>query len=193
MTDQNALEQAKIARISAAVREILLAIGEDPEREGLLRTPERVARMYLDLFNGMTEPASQHLQAVFKEDYDEMVVLKDITVHSMCEHHLMPFFGKAHVGYLPRGRVVGISKIVRVIDVFARRPQVQERLTNQIADFIQSELEPKGVGVVIEATHTCMTVRGVRRPGAVLITSAVRGLFKTNPATRAEALNLLRS
>jgi GTP cyclohydrolase IA len=178
-------------RIKKAVREILLALGEDPNREGLKRTPERVGRMYEELFSGLHANPAQHVRAFFEEQYDEMVVLRDITFHSMCEHHLLPFMGKAHVAYLPKGRVIGISKLARVVDAFARRPQVQERLTSQIADLLWDKLEPRGVAVLIEAQHTCMIVRGVQKPGSVMITSALRGLCKTNHATRAEVLSLL--
>ena len=179
-------------RIAAAVQDILNAIGEDPSRQGLQGTPQRVARAYLELFAGMGEDPSRHFGAVFEEQYDEMVVLRDIAFHSMCEHHLLPFMGKAHVAYLTDGRVVGISKLARVVDTLAHRPQVQERLTNQIADIIMDHLHPKGVAVVLEAQHTCMIIRGVKKPGSVMITSALRGLCKSNPATRHEAMGLLR-
>jgi len=177
--------------IEQAVRQILAAVGEDPQREGLLRTPGRVARMYAELLGGLHEDPGRHLEVVFTERYDEMVVLRDITFNSMCEHHLLPFIGKAHVAYLPSGKVVGISKLARVVDVMARRPQVQERLTSQIADLLMEKLDAQGVGVILEANHTCMTVRGVRKPGAVMVTSAMRGLFKKNLATRTEAINLM--
>jgi GTP cyclohydrolase I len=186
------LDSKSLERIAAAVREILSAIGEDPDREGLRGTPQRVARMYQELFSGLDSDPSSLFNAVFQEQYDEMVVLRDIPFHSMCEHHLLPFMGQAHVAYLPRGRVIGISKIARVVEAFARRPQVQERLTSQIADLMMAKLEPRGVAVMMEAHHTCMTIRGVKKPGTIMITSAVRGLFKTNPATRAEAMSLLR-
>jgi len=179
-------------RIAAAVTEILNAIGEDPSRQGLRGTPQRVARAYLELFAGMSEDPSAHFGAIFEERYDEMVVLRDIPFHSMCEHHLLPFMGKAHVAYLTEGRVVGISKLARTVDTLAHRPQVQERLTNQIADIIMDHLQPKGVAVVLEAQHTCMIIRGVKKPGSVMITSALRGLCKSNPATRNEAMGLLR-
>jgi len=180
-------------RIAAAVREILLAVGEDPDREGLRRTPQRVARMYAELFNGLkTEPAD-HLSAKFTEIYDELVVLKDIPFNSMCEHHLMPFEGKAGVAYLPDGQVVGISKLARVVDGFAHRPQVQERLTSQIADVIQETLQPKGVAVVMTATHTCMTCRGIKKAGSLMVTSAVRGRCKADPRTRGEVMALLHT
>lgn len=178
-------------RIAAAVKEILLAVGEDPEREGLRDTPQRVARMYQEVFAGLHNDPSMFLKTAFTEKYDEMVVLKDISFNSMCEHHLMPFEGKAHVAYLPDGQVVGISKLARVVDGYARRPQVQERLTSQIADLLMAKLEAKGAAVVIEAVHTCMTCRGVRKPGSVMITSAVRGTCRSDARTRQEVMSLL--
>jgi GTP cyclohydrolase I len=180
-----------LARIEKAVREILSAVGEDPEREGLLKTPSRVARAYAELFAGMNEDPKRHLKTVFHERYDEIVLLRDIEFHSMCEHHLMPFSGRAHVAYLPDGKVVGLSKLARLVEGYARRPQVQERLTTQIADALMDELHPQGAACVIEASHTCMTLRGVRKPGSIMTTSALRGVFKDNPATRAEALSLI--
>ena len=180
-----------VAAIARAVRQILKAVGEDPAREGLRQTPQRVAKMYQELFAGLTEDPADHLKVHFTERYDEMVVLRDIPFCSMCEHHLLPFMGKAHVAYLPSRKVVGISKLARVVEGFARRPQVQERLTGQIADMLMDKLDARGAGVIIEANHTCMTIRGVRKPGALMITSAMRGLFKTNLATRTEAVNLL--
>jgi len=177
--------------IERAVRQILKAVGEDPSREGLRNTPKRVARMYAELLSGLHEQPASHLKVVFTERYDEMVVLRDIPCNSMCEHHLLPFIGRAHVAYLPRGKVIGVSKLARVVDSLARRPQVQERLTSQIADLLMEELDAHGVGVVIEANHTCMTVRGVRKPGSIMVTSAMRGLFKKNLATRTEAINLM--
>ncbi|KKL22715.1 hypothetical protein LCGC14_2432660 [marine sediment metagenome] len=188
---QNAKERA-IEPMVAAVRQILTAVGEDPDRPGLAKTPERVARMYEELFSGMRDDPSRHFDAVFREQYDELVVVRDIAFHSTCEHHLMPFMGKAHVAYLPNGQIIGVSKLARVVDCFAHRPQVQERLTGQIADLIMEKLEPKGVAVIMEAQHTCMTVRGVKKPGSVLITSALRGICKTDPATRGEVMSLLR-
>jgi len=178
-------------RIAAAVREILVAIGEDPEREGLRNTPMRVARMYAEMFSGLHADPREHLQTFFREKYDEMVVLRDVPFHSMCEHHLMPFEGKAHIAYLPDGKVIGLSKLARVVDTFAHRPQVQERLTTQIADILMQELGAQGVAVVMEAVHTCMTCRGVRKPGSVMVTSAIRGDCCTNHATRAEVMSLL--
>ncbi|MDO8630708.1 MAG: GTP cyclohydrolase I FolE [Phycisphaerales bacterium] len=178
-------------RIEKAVREILLAIGEDPEREGLRRTPRRVARMYQELFSGLDKNPAEHLTAAFTERYDELVVLRDISFNSTCEHHLMPFEGKAHVAYLPDGQVVGISKLARVVDEFAHRPQVQERLTSQIADLLMDKLQAKGVAVVIEATHMCMTCRGIKKSGSVMVTSAVRGLCRSDARTRGEVMLLL--
>jgi GTP cyclohydrolase I len=179
------------ARIEAAVREILLAVGEDPNRDGLQETPARVARMYTEIFQGLHLDPGRHLKKVFAEQYDEMVLVRDISFNSMCEHHLLPFMGVAHVGYIPRGKVTGLSKLARVVDEVARRPQVQERMTHMIADLIDSELQAKGVIVVIEAEHTCMTIRGVRKPGALTVTSAVRGLFRNNMGSRAEAMALI--
>jgi GTP cyclohydrolase I len=178
------------ARIQRAVREILLAIGEDPDRDGLARTPARVADMFSEVFAGMRDDPARHLVVRFDADHDEMVMVKDIDLVSLCEHHLVPFIGKAHVAYIPGddGRITGLSKLARLVDGYARRPQVQERLTTQIADTLDEVLSPKGVLVVIEAEHLCMSMRGVRKPGAVTVTSAVRGLFKTNAATRAEAM-----
>lgn len=179
-------------RIERAVREILAAVGEDPDREGLLETPARVARMYAELFAGLHLEPGRHLKRVFTEQYDELVLVRDITFNSMCEHHLLPFIGVAHVGYLPRGKVVGLSKLARVVDEVSRQPQVQERMTHQIADLLQTELDPKGVVVVIEASHSCMTIRGIRKPGSLTITSAVRGLFKTNQSSRAEVMAFIQ-
>jgi GTP cyclohydrolase I len=178
-------------RIARAVREILIAIGEDPDREGLLRTPARVAEAYAELFAGMNEDPRHHLRVTFDEGHKEMVVLRDIPFASLCEHHLMPFTGVAHVGYIPEGRVVGLSKLARLVEGFARRPQVQERLTSEIADALMEELGPDGCGVVIEATHTCMTIRGVQKPGAVMVTSAMRGGFRRRPETRAEFFSIV--
>jgi len=181
------------ARIEKAVREILIAIGEDPERDGLQRTPERVARMYTEIFGGLHVNPADHLSVTFEADHDEMVMVRDITLISSCEHHLVPFAGKAHVAYIPGpdGRITGISKIARLVEGFANRPQVQERLTTQIADALVDALAPEGVLVLIEAEHYCMSMRGVKKPGALTVTSAVRGLFKTNPATRSEAMSLI--
>jgi GTP cyclohydrolase I len=180
-------------RIERAVREILEAIGEDPDRDGLLRTPLRIAKMYEEIFAGLHEDPSRHLTVTFEEDHDEMVMVRDIPLHSVCEHHLVPFAGRAHVAYIPGddGRITGLSKIARLVDGFAKRPQVQERLTTQIADALVEVLKPSGVLVMIEAEHFCMSMRGVKKPGSLTITSAVRGLFKSNAATRAEAMSLI--
>ncbi len=180
-----------VPRIEQAVREILIAIGEDPDREGLLKTPNRVGRAYVELMAGLHVDPRQHLKTVFHERYDEVVLLRDIEFHSLCEHHLLPFTGKAHVAYLPDGKVVGLSKLARLVEGFARRPQVQERLTTQIADALMEELSPQGAACVIEATHTCMTIRGANKPGSTMVTSALRGVFKDNPSTRAEVLSLI--
>jgi GTP cyclohydrolase I len=178
-------------RIERAVREILLAVGEDPDREGLLKTPGRVARSYAELMAGLHDDPRRHLKTVFREKYDEVVMLRDIEFHSLCEHHLLPFIGKAHVAYLPNGKVVGLSKLARLVEGYARRPQVQERLTTQIADAMMEELNPIGAACVIEATHTCMTIRGARKPGSTMVTSALRGIFKSNACSRAEILSLM--
>jgi GTP cyclohydrolase I len=177
-------------RAEAAVRELLAAIGEDPNRDGLLATPRRVAEMYAEILSGMADDAAQHLAVTFDVRHDEMIMERDIPVQSLCEHHLLPFMGKAHVAYIPGadGRITGLSKLARLVDAFSRRLQVQERLTTQIADTLQQELQPRGVLVVIEAEHLCMSMRGVRKPGAVTVTSAVRGLFRESAATRAEAM-----
>lgn len=182
-----------LARIETAVREILTAIGENPDREGLQETPRRVARMYEELFSGLTVDPARHLETAFTERYDELVVLRDIPFNSMCEHHLMPFEGQAHVAYLPAGQVVGISKLARVVDDFAHRPQVQERLTSQIADLLTERLEAKGVAVVMTATHTCMTCRGIKKAGSLMVTSAVRGLCRSDARTRSEVMALLHA
>ena len=180
-------------RIEAAVREILLAVGEDPERDGLLDTPARVARMYEEVLAGIDQEGTEPLKVTFDADHDEMVMVRDIPLVSMCEHHMAPFIGQAHIAYIPGkdGRITGLSKLARLADVFARRLQVQERLTVQIADTLERELEPRGVLVVIEAEHMCMSMRGVRKPGSTTVTSAVRGLFRENVATRAEAMNFI--
>ena len=178
-------------RVEKAVREILLAVGEDVEREGIKETPARVARMYAELLAGMRADPREHLRSVFKENYDEIVLLRNIPFYSICEHHLMPFIGSAHIAYLPAGSVLGVSKLARIVDSFARRLQVQERLTDQIADFIMDSLEPKGVAVVLEASHSCMTIRGIKKPGSVMVTSSLRGLFKRDPKSRSEVLSLM--
>ncbi|XVQ85594.1 GTP cyclohydrolase I FolE [Microbispora siamensis] len=180
-------------RIEKAVREILFAIGEDPDRDGLRDTPARVARAFAEQFAGLGQRPEDALTTMFDADHDEMVLVKDIEVMSTCEHHLLPFHGVAHIGYTPndKGRITGLSKLARLVDVYARRPQVQERMTSQIADGLMQVLEPRGVIVVIEAEHMCMTMRGVRKPGAKTITSAVRGDFRSSEATRAEAMSLI--
>ncbi|MHC4394338.1 MAG: GTP cyclohydrolase I FolE [Planctomycetota bacterium] len=179
------------SRIEKAVREILLAIGEDIEREGLRGTPGRVANMYTELLAGMQEDPKEHIETVFTEKYDEVVLLRDIPFYSICEHHLMPFIGLGHVAYLPTGTVLGVSKLARIVDCFARRLQVQERLTEQIADFMMSSLQPKGVAVVLEAAHSCMTIRGIKKPGSVMVTSALRGIFRKDPRSRNEVISLI--
>jgi GTP cyclohydrolase I len=180
-------------RIARAVREILVAVGEDPDRDGLRATPDRVARMYAEIFVGLREDPAQHLTVTFEADHDEMVMVRDIPLYSACEHHLVPFHGMAHVAYIPGddGRITGLSKLARLVEGYARRPQVQERLTSQIADAMVETLRPKGVFVLLECEHLCMSMRGVRKPGTLTVTSAVRGIFKANPATRAEAMTLV--
>ena len=180
-------------RIERAVREILLAIGEDPDRDGLARTPRRVAEMYAEICSGMHEDPSRHLVTTFEAEHDEMVMVRDIPLYSICEHHLTPFHGHAHVAYIPNedGRITGLSKLARLVDGYAKRPQVQERLTTQIADALMERLQPRGAFVMIEAEHLCMSMRGVRKPGSLTVTSAVRGSFKDSPATRSEAMALL--
>jgi GTP cyclohydrolase I len=182
------VDQARIAR---AVREILAAVGEDPDREGLRDTPARVARMYAELFGGLHEDPRVHLRKSFTEKCDEVVLVRDISFNSMCEHHMLPFMGHAHIGYLPGDRVVGLSKLARVVEVVARRPQVQERMTKEIADLLGEELHAQGVAVVIEAVHTCMTVRGVRKPGSLCVTSAMKGCFRNRASSRAEIMALI--
>ena len=185
-------DEVDLPRIEAAVREILTAIGEDPDRDGLQRTPSRVAKMYAEVFSGLREDPAHHLQVQFEADHDEMVMVRDIPFYSMCEHHLLPFVGKAHVAYVPgeSGKITGLSKLARLVEAYARRPQVQERLTGQVADKLMEVLEPRGALVVVEAEHQCMSMRGIQKPGALTITSAVRGLFLSE-ATRAEALQLI--
>jgi GTP cyclohydrolase I len=183
--------EADRARIARAVREILLAVGEDPDREGLRETPARVARMYAELFRGLHQDPRQHLRKFFTQTCDEVVLVRDISFESMCEHHLLPFMGKAHIGYLPDGRVIGLSKLARVVEGVARRPQVQERMTEEIANLLVEELHARGVAVVIEAVHTCMTIRGVRKPGSVCVTSAMKGIFRSQVSSRAEILTLI--
>jgi len=180
-------------RVAAAVLELLDAIGEDVGRDGLLATPDRVARMWAEVAAGLHEDPRVHLEVTFEADHDEMVMVRDIPLYSMCEHHLVPFMGTAHVAYIPNddGRVIGLSKIARLVDGYARRPQVQERLTSQVADALDESLEPKGVMVVVEAEHLCMSMRGVRKPGSSTVTSAVRGLFRSSVATRQEAMRFV--
>ena len=180
-------------RIVRAVREILEAIGEDPDRDGLLRTPDRVANMYAEIFAGINQDAAAEIDVIFDEQHDEMILVKDIPLYSVCEHHLIPWLGQAHVAYIPndRGEITGLSKIARVVDTLSKRPQVQERLTTQVADALEDALKPRGVLVILEAEHLCMTMRGVRKPGAKTVTSAIRGIFRANDATRAEAMGLI--
>jgi GTP cyclohydrolase I len=178
-------------RIKRAVREILAAVGEDPDREGLLETPARVARMYAEMFSGLHEDPRVHLKKFFTEKYDEVVLIRDISFNSMCEHHMLPFMGKAHVGYIPNGRVIGLSKLARVVEVVSRRPQVQERMTETIADLLVEELDVKGVAVIIEASHSCMTIRGIRKPGSICVTSAMRGIFRSHLSSRSEIMTLI--
>jgi len=178
-------------RIEAAVRELLLAVGEDPDREGLQETPARVARMYAEVFAGLHKDPREHLRKTFTQKYDEMVLVKDIRFASLCEHHLLPFIGKAHIAYLPKGKIIGLSKLARVVEVLSRRPQVQERMAEELADLLMTELGARGVGVIVEASHTCMTIRGVRKADSVCTTSAMRGGFRDHEATRAELLSLV--
>jgi len=180
-------------RIRKAVLEILEAVGENPNREGLKSTPDRVARMYTELLSGMNEDPQVHIRSAFTENYDEIVLLRDIPFYSICEHHLMPFIGKAHVAYLPAGNVLGVSKLARLVDCFAKRLQLQERLTAQIADSLMSGLKPMGVAVVLEASHSCMTIRGIKKPGSIMVTSAVRGTFKKDPRSRNEVMSLIHN
>ncbi|HEV7212913.1 MAG TPA: GTP cyclohydrolase I FolE [Blastococcus sp.] len=181
------------ARAAAAVRELLIAVGEDPDRPGLRETPARVARAYAETFAGLWQDPSDVLSTTFDEDHDELVLVKDIPMYSTCEHHLVPFHGVAHIGYIPGedGRVTGLSKLARLVEVYARRPQVQERMTGQIADALADVLKPRGVLVIIEAEHLCMAMRGIRKPGSTTVTSAVRGIFRENAATRSEAMSLV--
>ncbi len=189
MEGQNDL--VDLPRIERAVREILAAVGENPDREGLRETPARVARMYAEMFSGLHADPRPHLKKFFTEQYDEIVLVRDISFCSMCEHHLLPFIGKAHIGYMPSGKVVGLSKLARVVETIARRPQVQERMTEDIATLMVEELDAKGVAVVIEASHSCMSIRGVRKPGSVCVTSAMKGKFRENVSSRAEIMQLI--
>jgi GTP cyclohydrolase I len=186
-----ALTEVDHDRIEAAVREILIAVGEDPDREGLRETPARVARMYAEIFSGLRKDPRALLKKTFTQKYDEMVLVKDIGFESTCEHHLLPFMGKAHIAYLPNGKIVGLSKLARVVEVLARRPQVQERMTEELADLLMHELDARGVGVVLEAAHTCMTIRGIRKADSICTTSAMRGGFKDNQLTRSELMALI--
>jgi GTP cyclohydrolase I len=189
----SAAVQVDQVRAAAAIRELLLAVGEDPDRPGLQDTPNRVARAYTETFAGLWQDPYDVLATTFDEDHDELVLVKDIPMYSTCEHHLVPFHGVAHIGYIPGvdGRVTGLSKLARLVEVYARRPQVQERMTSQIADALNDVLKPRGVLVVIQAEHLCMAMRGIRKPGAITVTSAVRGIFRDNPATRSEAMSLV--
>ncbi|MDD5459094.1 MAG: GTP cyclohydrolase I FolE [Phycisphaerae bacterium] len=188
MTEKPSID---IEKIEKAVRMILEAVGENPDREGLHDTPARVARMYGELLAGMREEPQRHIKKVFTEKYNEIVLLKDIPFFSICEHHMMPFIGKANVAYLPNGKVLGVSKLASIVDSFAKRLQVQERLTSQIADFLMENLQPQGVAVVMEASHSCMTIRGIRKPGSEMITSALRGIFIRDPKSRSEVMTLM--
>ncbi|HZC07228.1 MAG TPA: GTP cyclohydrolase I FolE [Ktedonobacterales bacterium] len=187
-----ASEPVDSARIRAAVREIIIGVGEDPDREGLLDTPRRVADMYAEVFSGLREDPADVLRVGFEEGHQEMVIVKDIPFYSMCEHHFLPFHGVAHVGYIPNGRVVGLSKLARAVEILARRPQLQERLSSQLADVIMETMAPQGVAVVISAEHLCMTMRGIRKPGSLTVTSAMRGVFQRGSATRAEFMSLIK-
>ena len=178
-------------KIKTAVISIIEAIGDDPSREGLVDTPRRIAEMYADIFGGIDEDPEEHLKIGFEEGHQEMVIAKDIPFYAMCEHHFLPFHGTAHIGYIPNGRVVGVSKLSRIVEVFARRPQLQERLTTQVADTMVKVLQPKGVAVIVEVEHLCMTMRGIRKPGSKMVTSAMRGLLRERAATRAEFLTLI--
>ena len=182
-----------LPRIERAVREILAAVGEDPDREGLQETPARVARMYAEMFSGLHLDPKEHTKKFFTEAYDEVVLVRDISFCSMCEHHLLPFTGKAHIGYVPGGKVIGLSKLARVVEVVARRPQVQERMTETIANLLMDDLGAKGVAVVIEASHSCMTIRGIRKPGSMCVTSAMKGLFRSNLSSRSEIMQLINA
>ena len=186
-------DKVDIEKIKGAVRDILEAVGEDPDRPGLVETPRRVAHMYAEMFAGLHLDPAKHLQVTFPETYDEIVLVRDINFVSMCEHHLLPFSGVAHVAYVPNGKVTGLSKLARVVEEVSHRPQVQERLTQVVADLVESELKTSGVAVVVEAEHSCMSIRGVRKPGSMTVTSALRGIFKTNQSSRAEVMALINS
>lgn len=180
-----------LAAIKGAVRTILRAVGEDPDRDGLLETPRRVARMYAEMFSGLQQDPGRHLEVTFEENYDEIVLVRDIPFTSMCEHHLLPFRGVAHVAYVPNGRVTGLSKLARVVEEVSRRPQVQERMTQTVADLIEERLGSRAVGVIIRAEHSCMSIRGIRKTGSLTVTSTMRGTFRTDPASRAELMSLI--
>ncbi len=192
MNDPSNQHEVDLETIKQAVRTILTAVGEDPERPGLLETPRRVANMYAEMFAGLRTDPARHLKVVFPENYDEMVLVKDITFTSMCEHHLLPFSGVTHVAYIPNGKVTGLSKIARVVDEVSRRPQVQERMTQTIAEMVDAHLNTSGVAVVVSAEHSCMSIRGIKKPGATTVTSALRGIFKTSQPTRAEFMSLIQ-
>jgi GTP cyclohydrolase IA len=185
------IDGVDLVRLQNAVREILSAVGEDPDREGLRETPARVARMYAELFAGLRQDPRAHLQKFFTQEYDEVVLVRDIAFNSICEHHLLPFMGQAHIAYIPNGKVIGLSKLARVVEVVSKRPQVQERMTEDIANLLVEELDAKGVAVVIEASHTCMTIRGVRKPGSMCVTSAMKGVFRSNLSSRSEVMTLI--
>jgi GTP cyclohydrolase I len=191
-TSQDHRAEVDLATIQEAVRTILQAVGEDPSRPGLMDTPRRVAKMYAEMFSGLQTDPARHLEVTFPEEYDEMVLVRDIQFTSMCEHHLLPFSGLAHIAYIPDGRVTGLSKLARVVEEVSRRPQVQERMTQTIADMIETQLGTSGVAVVIEAEHSCMSIRGIRKPGSSTVTSVMRGVFKHNTSSRAEVLSLIR-
>ena len=183
--------QVDLESIKQAVRTILTAVGEDPDRSGLLETPRRVAKMYAEMFSGLQQDPARHLRVTFPEEYNELVLVRDIPFTSMCEHHLLPFSGTAHVGYIPKGRVTGLSKLARVVDEVAHRPQVQERMTQTVADLIEQELDTTGVAVMVQAEHSCMSIRGIKKHGSKTVTSAMRGVFKTSLASRSEVLSLM--
>ncbi|MBO5437854.1 MAG: GTP cyclohydrolase I FolE [Thermoguttaceae bacterium] len=191
MSEAEIGKSVDLKRIENAFREILIAVGEDPEREGLKETPKRVAKMYAEMFQGLHVDPRIHLHKYFTEDYSEIVLVRDISFNSMCEHHFLPFMGKVHIGYLPNGKILGLSKLARVVEVVSHRPQVQERMTATIADLLMEELDASGVGVVIEALHTCMAIRGIKKPGATCVTSAMRGTFLKDARTRAEFMTLV--
>ena len=191
LPSSNLSDGVDLPRIQRAIREILIAVGENPDREGLRETPARVARMYAELFGGLKQDPRVHLHKFFTQEYDEVVLVRDIAFNSVCEHHLLPFMGHAHIAYIPNGRVIGLSKLARVVEVVSKRPQVQERMTEDIANLLVEELDAKGVAVVIEASHSCMTIRGIRKPGSVCVTSAMKGVFRSNLSSRSEVMTLI--